>query len=275
MRAARNSRSRSSTIAKRSITFATSCAWRCGLTRNSCIWRKRRRSLRMSRTCTFPRCYEHCTPRVTAMERIFGEKVTDHALDSSGDKQRLARLVTRALVAQPIFSPSATGRCFTAIRTPGNLLYTRDGRLAILDWSLVGHLGEAERIALGQIVLAAITLARRADRRRCWSNSTSGGRSIGRRWPMSSSNWLRRIRHGQLPGLTWLVGLLDDATQTARLRVGRRYDAVSQIAAHARGRDRRTGCRRIQHRASRCSRVRPPLWPRMAADAGSSLPNSR
>ena len=32
--------------------------------------------------------------------------------------------------------------------------------------------------------------------------------------------WLRRVRRGQFPGFTWLVGLLDEATQTAGLRVG-------------------------------------------------------
>jgi hypothetical protein len=32
--------------------------------------------------------------------------------------------------------------------------------------------------------------------------------------------WLRRVRQGQLPGLAWLLGLLDEAAQTARLRVG-------------------------------------------------------
>jgi hypothetical protein len=31
---------------------------------------------------------------------------------------------------------------------------------------------------------------------------------------------LRLVRWGQLPGLTWLMGLLDEAAQAARLRVG-------------------------------------------------------
>jgi len=101
----------------------------------------------------------------------------------------------------------------------GNLLYTHDDRLAILDWSLVGHLGEAERIAMGQIVLAAITL--RAERIVTLLEQLDERRTVD----LSAletvvESWLRRIRHGQLPGLTWLVGLLDDATQTARLRVG-------------------------------------------------------
>ncbi len=165
-----------------------------------------------------PTLYKHCTPRVTAMERIFGEKVTDHSLDSSGDKHRLARLVTRALLAQPIFSRTHWAM-FHSDPHAGNLLYTDDGRLAILDWSLVGHLGEGERVALGQIVLAAITL--RGDRLVALLEQLDERRTVDRvALEVVVNNWLRRIRHGQLPGLTWLVGLLDDATHVARLRVG-------------------------------------------------------
>jgi ubiquinone biosynthesis protein len=165
-----------------------------------------------------PTVLEHCTPRVTAMERIFGDKVTDHPLDSHRDKHRLAKLVTRALLAQPMFS--ATHRAmFHSDPHAGNLLYTHDGRLAILDWSLVGHLGEAERIAMGQIVLSAITL--RGERIVALLEQLDERRSVNRvALKRVVECWLRRIRHGQLPGLTWLVGLLDEATQSARLRVG-------------------------------------------------------
>ena len=40
----------------------------------------------------------------------------------------------------------------------GNLMATHDKRLAILDWSLVGFLGEPERLAIVQMVQSAITL---------------------------------------------------------------------------------------------------------------------
>ena len=165
-----------------------------------------------------PTVLAYCTPRVTAMERIFGDKVTDHPLDSIRAKHNLAKLVTRALIAQPMFS--ATHRAmFHSDPHAGNLLYTHDGRLAILDWSLVGHLGEAERIAMGQIVLAAITL--RSERIVAILEQLDERRSVDRAALENVVEcWLRRIRHGQLPGLTWLVGLLDEATQTARLRVG-------------------------------------------------------
>ena len=164
-----------------------------------------------------PTLYPHCTPRVTAMQRIFGEKITDHPLESGAEKHRLARLVTRALLAKSVFSPTHWAM-FHSDPHAGNLFYTRDGRLAILDWSLVGHLGEAERTVMGQIVLAAmmldgrriVALLEQLDERRT-ADRIALERII--------ENSLRQIRHGQLPGLTWLVDLLDEATQTARLRV--------------------------------------------------------
>jgi ubiquinone biosynthesis protein len=100
----------------------------------------------------------------------------------------------------------------------GNLIYTRDGRLAILDWSLVGHLGEAERIAIAQLVLAAMML--QTERIVELLAQLDERRSVDRAaLQQVAENSLRRIRRGQLPGITWLVALLDDATQTARLRV--------------------------------------------------------
>lgn len=165
-----------------------------------------------------PALLSHCTPRVTAMERVFGNKITDHALESRGEKQRVANLVTRALLAQSVFSP-AHWAMFHSDPHAGNLIYTCDGRLAILDWSLVGHLGEAERVAIGQIVLAAVLqqperiveLLTQLDVRR--SVDCASLKQI-------AEDSLRRVRRGQLPGITWLVSLLDDATQVARLRVG-------------------------------------------------------
>jgi ubiquinone biosynthesis protein len=164
-----------------------------------------------------PKLYEHCTPRVTAMERVFGEKVTEHALKSRGDKQRLARLIMRAVLAQPMFS-RAHWSMFHSDPHAGNLLYTHDHRLAILDWSLVGHLGETERVLMGQIVLAAVSLRSETLVALLVQLDERGTVDRGELQNVVEQ-WLRRIRRGQFPGLTWLVGLIDDAAQTARLRV--------------------------------------------------------
>jgi ubiquinone biosynthesis protein len=164
-----------------------------------------------------PRLFDHCTSRVTAMERVYGVKVTDHGLDGAVDKNRLAQLVSGVLLAQPVFS-RLNGAMFHSDPHAGNLLYTRDGRLAILDWSLVGHLSAADRIAFGQIILSAITLdAPRMVIELSKINSRGQLNQPGLRAVVES--WLRRIRFGQLPGITWLVGMLDEAARSARLRV--------------------------------------------------------
>lgn len=164
-----------------------------------------------------PRLFDYCTPRITAMERIFGTKVTDHRLDRPAEKRRLAQLVVEALVAQPIFS-RAPRAVFHSDPHAGNLFFTDDARLAILDWSLVGELDRRQRTAVAQILLAALTLdagcivavlEELSDRRRL--NSAALSQVV--------HAWLRRIRQGQFPGLKWLLGLLDEAVQTTGLRV--------------------------------------------------------
>jgi ubiquinone biosynthesis protein len=164
-----------------------------------------------------PGLLDHCTARITAMERVMGEKVTDHLLKFSGEKRRLANLVTRALITRPIFSRDRQA-LFHSDPHAGNLLYTIDGRLAILDWSLAGFLGERERVALVQIMLAAITLN---DEKIVTVLEDLAEQESVDRAALSKvvDNWLRRMRRGHLPGLSWLVGLLDEATQTAGLRV--------------------------------------------------------
>jgi ubiquinone biosynthesis protein len=168
------------------------------------------------RVCV-PALLEHCTPRVTAMERLTGGKVTEHRLDSASEKRRLADLVVLALIARPIFT-DADPAPFHADPHAGNLFFTADHRLGILDWSLVGWLGEPERQALVQMALAALTLD--AERLAATVEGLAGQQPVDESALGSVVRaWLRRVRQGQFPGFTWLMGLLDEAVQTARLRV--------------------------------------------------------
>ena len=186
---------------------------------------REQRHLKRARVCyadeprvQIPALFDFCTPRVTAMERIEGGKVTDHGIACERKSQQLAQLVVEALIAQPIFSRRRRAM-FHCDPHAGNLFLTTDGRLAVLDWSLVGSLGERERIAIVQIMLGALTLdARRiisvlegiAERRRIDKAALT---SIVR-------DRLRCIRNGQFCGITWLIGMLDEAVQSARLRFG-------------------------------------------------------
>ncbi len=162
-----------------------------------------------------PTVFDHCTPRVTAMERIIGEKVTDHPFLLSAEKHDLTNLIARAMITRPILSRNEQA-LFHCDPHAGNLFITPDARLAILDWSLVGFLGEAERIALVQVMLAAIRM--RPDK----MAATILGLDVRKQCDQivlatCIDQWLRKIRQGQLPGLSWLVGLLDEAAQSARL----------------------------------------------------------
>jgi len=164
-----------------------------------------------------PALMVHCTSRVTAMERIVGVKITDHSLECRHARRRLADLVVRALMAHPFFSRPKEAM-FHCDPHAGNLFWTHDDRLAILDWSLVSWLNEAELLALVQILQAATAmntqgivdvLLQLSDRRS--ANRTALATIV-------KSN-LEKIRHGQVPGCGWFVGLLDEAVQSAGLRL--------------------------------------------------------
>lgn len=164
-----------------------------------------------------PELLEQCSARVTAMGRIHGCKITDHALTRGSDKRKLAELVVQTLIARPIFTRERRAM-FHSDPHAGNLIFTDEGRLAILDWSLVGTLGENERIAIVQLMLGAATL--NAPRVRSVIEWLSDLRRLDR--PVLGQivdAWLRRIRCGEFPGMMWLMGMLDDAVQHARLRI--------------------------------------------------------
>ncbi len=165
-----------------------------------------------------PTLFDFCTPRLTAMERVSGGKVTDSCVLASAESGEAASLVVEALIAQPIFSRVGQA-LFHSDPHAGNLFLTTDRRLAILDWSLVGRLDERQRTAMVQLLVAAIRLRP--------AQIAAILEQLAERRPLDRPAlervvhaWLKRIRQGEPPGLSWLMGLLDEAVQTARLRVG-------------------------------------------------------
>jgi len=165
-----------------------------------------------------PALFEFCSPRVTAMERVYGEKVTDHRFEDDGERSAWAKLVVSSLIVQPILSVG-DGALFHGDPHAGNLLLTRDRRLAILDWSLATTLPEDKRIAFVQIVLGAVTLdaGRVAGALNMLSESRNGNSEAV--MPVIRGS-LGRLREGKLPGLLWVTELLDNAVQ-----VGVRFSA--------------------------------------------------
>ncbi|MFZ1883203.1 MAG: AarF/UbiB family protein [Rhodoplanes sp.] len=170
------------------------------------------------RRIQIPTLFPFCTPRVTAMERVHGDKVTDCRFDGDGGRRACAELIVASLIARPILSSGDTA-LFHGDPHPGNLLYTRDLRLAILDWSLATTLDEKRRVAFVQIVLGAVTLD--ADRvARALAALSERPDSLPDAVMPVIHAALGRLRALGLPGLLWLTDLLDNA-----LHAGMRFDA--------------------------------------------------
>ncbi len=154
-------------------------------------------------------------PRVTAMERIFGRKVTAAGELPPERRRRLADRIVEALIATPIWSADDTS-LFHADPHAGNLFVTDDGKLAMLDWSLAGHLGKTERITLTRVLIGAVLLDGGAIERALGSLATSPPDAEALRRVIEDR--LRRIRSSTPLGLHWLVELLDSAVTEAGAR---------------------------------------------------------
>jgi ubiquinone biosynthesis protein len=121
----------------------------------------------------------------------------------------------RALIAQPLWSP-LDHSLFHADPHAGNLFATPDGRLAILDWSLVGRLHKDDRIALTQILIGALTVD--GGRIRQAITSLAGGRVDEAALAALVDARTAHLNRGAWPGMSWLMGLMDDAVTRARCR---------------------------------------------------------
>jgi ubiquinone biosynthesis protein len=157
------------------------------------------------------------TPSVTVMERVFGTKVTDAGHLSDKARKELAGLVLRELVARPIWSTEPWAM-FHADPHAGNLFYTEDDRLAILDWSLVGHLDKTEREQTAQVVLGALNLdANRVCRAIAAMAISVPDETALRRVADRAVGVLYRT---EPPSLHWLLNLLGDAMLEAGVLFG-------------------------------------------------------
>jgi ubiquinone biosynthesis protein len=91
----------------------------------------------------------HVTPKVLVLERIHGEKVgPEHGL-ATEQAERLARAFFRAYIRQVTIEG-----VYHADPHTGNVLLTSDGRLALLDFGLLGRLDEETRTTLSLLLLA-------------------------------------------------------------------------------------------------------------------------
>lgn len=99
------------------------------------------------------------TDRLTAMEYVHGQRVTDLAEYGAPMRVRrqLADCIVRSLLADAIFSHEID-TIFHGDPHAGNLFAMADGRVAILDWTLAGHLDKEDRERLVAAFLGAVQL---------------------------------------------------------------------------------------------------------------------
>lgn len=155
-----------------------------------------------------PRLLPFSTPRITAMERVDGCKVTDSldSLDSPAERRQLAEIIIDALLAKPFWLSADADANFHADPHAGNLFRTPDGRLAILDWALVTQLGKAQREAVMQLVLGALTLD---DVKVCRAIAALGHVCDVDVLKSAVADGLRQVRWGAFPSFQWITTLLD------------------------------------------------------------------
>jgi ubiquinone biosynthesis protein len=177
-----------------------------------------RRAYRSMTSVVVPEVFPFSTPRVTAMTRVDGIKVTSAGTRDGIDRQRLADVMVQALIAHPLWSPDPMAM-FHADPHAGNLFVTDDNKLAILDWSLVGTLSDGERHCLSQVLLGALTI----DAERiavAIADLAEGGVDADVLRRVVAAH-VQRLSSGTWPGLSWLTNLMDAAATEANARFAR------------------------------------------------------
>jgi len=149
------------------------------------------------------------TPLLTAMEYIHGQPVTE--IVESGvsvrARRQIAAAIVRSLMADAIFTHRAD-TIFHADPHSGNLFAMADGRVAILDWSLAGHLGKAEREHLVDAFLGAVQLDVEATVAAISRLALRIEDPQALRETVAQA--LEHIWHDQLPDTEWFTRLFED-----------------------------------------------------------------
>lgn len=161
---------------------------------------------------TVPRPLPFCAERVTAMEYLPGVKIDQAALTAE-QAASAATALARGLLARPFWSGGLAA--FHADPHAGNLLSLPDGRIGVLDWSLVTRLRKRQRELMVQIALGALTLD---SARTCQAIAGLAGQApvetALRETVQARLAELRQER--RLPDFHWLLNLLDAIAGTAR-----------------------------------------------------------
>lgn len=153
---------------------------------------------------------EYCTARITAMWRIDGVKVTEALASEHLPRRKLADALMAELICDVVFSRDERS-LFHADPHAGNLFATQDGRLAVLDWALVGRLSREDRAAIAQMAAGGATLDAGRIGRAIAATSSRAVDEPAMGEAIEAA--LHEVRRGALPGPRWLMRLLDAAVQ--------------------------------------------------------------
>ncbi len=93
---------------------------------------------------------EYCNDRIITMDMIRGKK-----LDELGDESDSARAHWASVALRCLTSQAMGDGFFHADPHPGNVLFLPEGRVAFLDWGMVGRLTANMRHALVDLLVAA------------------------------------------------------------------------------------------------------------------------
>ncbi|MGW8194267.1 MAG: AarF/UbiB family protein [Desulforhopalus sp.] len=158
----------------------------------------------------------YCSPRITAMERIYGRKLDAATITSSTTLKQVAELVVKALISHPLFS-SSPQTLFHADPHAGNLFLTDTGHLALLDWSQADHLRKPQQHAICSIILAAMTV--RQDKLLELISGLADDSNFNKiKLSKVISEALATVRQGTPPGFSWLIKLFDNVALEAGVR---------------------------------------------------------
>lgn len=163
-----------------------------------------------------PRLLPFNSSRITAMQRLAGRKITDGSDLDARARARLARLIVRGLLAEPMWNHERESLVH-ADPHAGNLILTSDHRLGVLDWSLTAALSKQTRIDLTRLVQGALAHHRTliAAALHALSRKTP---EPGALTPVLDAA-LAELRPARLPDLHWFIRLLDRATAHGGVRL--------------------------------------------------------
>lgn len=173
-----------------------------------------RRRFRRHRNVTVPRVLPIGDRTLLAMTRLDGEPLGAHELDAERGRLVAERLF-EALVLRPLLQARDTALVHGDPHA-GNLLLLEHDRLGLLDWSLAAELPKEERVQIVQAVLAGLLL----DRRRLARAMGALAEQVHdpAELEAAASAAVREVHSGRLPGIAWLVELIDDLVLRSAVR---------------------------------------------------------